>query len=138
MTSTIRLPALAGAMAAAFCLATLATTGSNKAVGQVFVVPGSTYSYYNGYGPTYSSAYGPAYSSGVEYRRYTGYGYGPYVYGSSSAYGYPYSSGYAYRRATSNSVFYSGLRVYGRSYQPIYVPNNTTYYSPFGVRYWGY
>ena len=138
MTFTIRLPAFVGAMAAAFCLATLAITASNEAAAQVIVVPGSTYSYYNGYGPVYSSAFGPAYTSGYGYRRYTGYGYGPYVYGSSSAYGYPSSGGYVYPRFTSNRVFHSGLRLHGGAYQPIYIPNNTMYYSPYGFGYRGF
>src|SRR5687768_1556786 len=80
MTLTLRLPALAGAMTAAFCLATLAPTASNEAVAQgirVYVAQPQNY----GYGSGYTSGYGSRYSSNP---------YGSY---GNANYGYTYGNG---------------------------------------------
>jgi hypothetical protein len=139
MTRLICLPAYAAAMAAVFCLASLTPTFSNQAVAQQFWVPGNVQVYY-GSSPRYSSGY----ATGYNRYGYTGYGYGPYGYGSSTQYGYgssvqygyPSSSGYSY--SSGRSLHYRGVRLYDGSYRPVYNPNTTRYYSPYGYAYPGY
>jgi hypothetical protein len=131
MTRLICLPAYAAAMAAVFGLASLTPTFSNQAVAQQFWVPGNVQVYY-GSSPRYSSGY----ATGYNRYGYTGYGYGPYGYGSSVQYGYPSSSGYSY--SSGRSLHYRGVRLYDGSYRPVYNPNTTRYYSPYGYAYPGY
>ena len=140
MTRKLRLPALAGAMSAAFCLATLAPTASNEAVAQgirVYVAQPQ----YNGYGAGYSSGYGNRYGSNL----YGGYGSGTYgnryssnPYGSygNSTYGYStygYStygngnygnSGYSFRTDTYTGV---GQSPYGYGTSVPYGSTSTGY-----------
>lgn len=139
MTQLIRLPKYSAAMAAVFCLATLAPTVSNEAAAQTIRVYGSTHGY-NGYGQGYNSGYGNRHSgyshnSGYGYnsrRGYTGYGNGPYAYGASSPYMRPGLSTdrYGYRSGASYGFYYRGLRFGGGNY----IRNNARYYSPYGYR----
>ncbi|HUG93416.1 MAG TPA: hypothetical protein VML55_21435 [Planctomycetaceae bacterium] len=148
MTRTIHFAALAGATGAAFCLATLSPAASNTAAAQIVFRSGQTHggtqAYYHGYGTGYNArfgtghnarfgnryGYGTGFNSGFAQRSsmygsrygYTGYGGGPYGYGSSSLFVSPSLGGYGYRS--------------GGTYRSIYNPNTATYYSPYG--YWGY
>lgn len=117
MTHTIRFPPLAGAMAIAFCLATLAITAPNQAAAQG-IRASAAQAYYNGYGAGYNSGYQNGYG-------YTGYGNGPYGYGSAAPYGYP-SNRYGYQSGTYNGLDYRALRLHGRT---IYT---TRFYDPYG------
>jgi hypothetical protein len=137
MTHVIRLCVFAGALAAVYGLPPLASTTSNQAVAQIsIVVPGVNRSYYNGYSPHYNRGYLSVYGR----RAYTGYGSGPYGYGSptmfgnrsTTRFGNQYSRVYGYQRGTSQSLYYRGVRLHGGTYQPIYNPNTTRYYSPYG------
>ena len=147
MTNTIRFPALAGAMSAALCLATLAPPAANEALAQGIRVSipiqthyGSGYSRYSGYGSgRYGSGgyqsggyrgYGYGGYGGIPYG-YTGYGSGPYGYGSR-AYAYPSYSGYGYGIAPTYHFQYRGLQFQGGAYRPVYNPNQTRFYSPYG------
>lgn len=149
MTHAIHLLAIAGAMAAVFGLPPLASTASNQTVAQITISePGVTRSYYNGYRPRYDSRY----ASGNGRSGYTGYGNGPYGYGSSTTYGYrsstpfgyrssisyeyPSSGAYGDRIGTSYRLYYRGVRLRGGTYRPVYNPNNDRFYSPYG--YGGY
>jgi hypothetical protein len=152
MTQMIRLPALAGAITAALCLATLAPTNSNEAVAQGIRVSvpvqaryGMGYNRYSGYGSgrygvgSYQSAgyrgygysdYGYGGYGGQAYG-YSGYGNGPYGYGSPAVYTYP-SVSYGYRIAPTYNLQYRGLQFQGGAYRPVYNPNQTRFYSPYG------
>ena len=161
MTQTIRFPALAGAIAAALCLATLTPSASHEAVAQGIrvSVPIQTHygSGYNGYG---SGRYGVGGYSGYESRGYSGYGYGgyggqsyqagaygapsriysgygngPYGYGSPAVYSSPSYSVYGYSNAPTYNLQYRGLQFQGGAYRPVYNPNQTRFYSPYGYRY---
>jgi hypothetical protein len=138
MTQIIRLCMFAGALAAVYGLPPLASTSSNQAVAQItIVVPGVNRSYYNGY------SYNHGYQSMYDRRAYTGYGRGPYGYGSptmfrnrsTAPFGNQYSRAYGYQRGASQSLYYRGVRLRGGTYQPIYNPNTTRYYSPYGYGY---
>jgi len=147
MTQTIRLPALAGAMAFALCLATLTPTSSNEAAAQGIRVSvpirtyyGTGYNRYSGFG---SGQYGVGGYPSAGYRGYgyggyggqtygyTGYGNGPYGYGSPAVYTYP-SYSYGYRIAPTYNLQYRGLQFQGGAYRPVYNPNQTRFYSPYG------
>src|SRR5687768_8051330 len=117
MTHTVRLPALSGAML--LCLAALASTASNEAAAQGIRAPRDAQSYYNGY----SAGYNSGYQNG-----YTGYGYGPYGYGSSSQFEPRTSTGYGYQNGTYNSLYYRALRLRGGTYSP----NTVRVYNPYG------
>jgi hypothetical protein len=161
MTQTIRLPALAGAIAAALCLATLTPSASREAVAQGIrvTVPiqthyGSGYNRYSGYGSGrygvggYSgfrssgySGYGYGGYGGQSYRAgaygapsriYSGYGNGPYVYGSPAVYSSPSYSVYGYSNAPTHNLQYRGLQYQGGSYRPLYNPSQSRLYSPYG------
>jgi hypothetical protein len=134
-------------MVAAFCLVALTPTASKEAVAQGIRVTGITYPYY-GYSGGYNSGYGTGYGgygyngnvyggyghNGNVYRGYgySGYGNGPYGYGSSGAYGYPSYGGYGYGNSTTYTLYYRGARLQGGTYRPIYNPNDTRFYSPYG------
>ena len=128
MTLNSRLPALAGAMAAAFCLFGPATTTSNEAVAQLVVVPGMTRSHHDGYNAAYDGRYGYGANG------YTGYGSGPYVYGSPVPYGYRSSAGYRYRSGITRDLYYGGRGSHDASRRAIYRPTNARFYSPYGYR----
>lgn len=116
MTNKNHRIAFAGAMAAVFCLTTLAPTRSNEAVAQSTAAQ----AYYNGYGAGYYRGYESAYGN----NGYTGYGSGPY--------GYPLSTGYGYRNGSYNSLYNRALRLHGETNRPIYSPNTARFYSPYG------
>ena len=157
MTQTIRFPALAGAMSAALCLATLALPDANVALAQGIRVSvpiqthyGSGYNHYSGYGSGrygsggyvsrgyrgygYGGYGGYAYGSGRGglIHGYTGYGNGPYGYGAPVTYGYSSYGDYGYRNVPSYNLHYRGLQFQGGTYRPVYNPNQTRFYSPYG------
>jgi hypothetical protein len=133
---------LAVATAAAFCLATLVPTASNEALAQGIRVTSNAQSYYNGYGAGYNSGYQNGYGIN-SYGRYatsgngyTGYGNGPYGYGSSGMFAYPSAGLFGYSNRTTYGLDYRALRYEGGTYRRIYAPDNTRYYNPYGnLRY---
>lgn len=133
MTRLTCLPILAATMAAGLCLMPAA---SNTAVAQItFSIGGRTPSYYNGYSPRYTHGQ----VNGYRGYGYSTYGNGPYGYGSAVPYGYPSTLGYGYRSGTSyNNYYYRGVQIQGGTYSPVYRPNTTRYYSPYGYGYRGY
>ena len=115
MTTMTRLLLWPAVMAAGACLT---PPTSSDAEAQITIsVPGFTRSYYNGYSSSY-----PAPSA-------------QYGYPSS---GYPYSGGYGFRTGNSYSTFYSGAYSRSGRYRPVYVPQSTRYYVPYGYGYRGY
>jgi hypothetical protein len=133
MTRTVRFPAMAGALAAAFCLATLAPAASKEAAAQVIWAPGNPQVYYNGFGAGYNNGYDNGYGRyGAVNYGYTVYGNGPYVYGSPAMFGNPTTGLFGYRNGASFSPDYRGLRYDGGAYRRVYTPNNARYYSPYG------
>lgn len=132
MTCHTRLLILVAVMAAGLCLT---PTDSNKAVAQItFSVRGISPSYYNGYSSGYTHGHVNAYGR----HGYTTYGNGPYGYGSAVPYGYPSTLGYGYRSGTSYNFYSRGVQIQGGTRQPVYRPNTTRYYSPYGYGYRGY
>ncbi len=130
MTLTNRFSALAGAMAATFCLVGPATTTSNEAIAQLIVAPGTVRSHHDGYNAAYEIRYG--YGGNA----YTGYGSGPYGYGYGSPipYGYRPPAGYGYRSGTTRDLYYGGGGTFGEPRRAIYRPTNSRFYSPYGYR----
>jgi hypothetical protein len=150
MTHTIRLPAIAAAVVAVLCLASLTPTTSNQVFAQQFWTPNNAQVYYygnspvygnspyygnspvynNGYSPVYNNGYGTAY--GVT--GYTGYGSGPYGYGTAVQYGYPTSAVYGFQNNPTQNLYNRAFRLQGGNYRSLYNPTNTRYYSPYGYR----
>ncbi len=155
MTRLVRFPVLTGALAIAFCLATLGPLTLTEARAQVIFAPGHPQAYYNGYGAGYISryqngygrygvanyGYGAGYNNAYQngYGRYgtanygyTVYGNGPYVYGSPGLFGNS-MPGVVYGASYGPSN--RGLRYGGEmTYPPVYTPSNARYYSPYGYR----
>lgn len=120
MKRILRLSTLAGAMAAAALLTTLAPVAQREA-------NAGPYYYGGGYAPRYGG--------------YSGYGYGPYgnlgyTYVAPRAYVYPsVGYGYVYPSQTYNGLFgvnYGNSGYYPQAYRPAYNPYGYGGYGPYG------
>jgi len=157
MTRTIRLPILTGALAIAFCVATLGPPTTKQATAQGIWMPSNTqpyYStpqpyisypqpyyrpqpyqsayYYNGYGAGYSNVYQSGYGAyGASNYGTTVYANSPYVYGSPGMFaGAAPNISYVTSYGPATRVFRYG----GPSYSPLYAPASARYYSPYSYR----
>lgn len=120
MTLTFRFSVFAGIAAATFCLASAA---SNQASAQHIRIGGTTFGFYS----PYHGQYDPTYYGGQR-NGYTGYGQGPYGYGSSRTYLYQRSPGF--RHGTNfRGGFIPQRRAYNSTY---YYGSGPSYYSPYG------
>lgn len=131
MTRIVRVPVLIGALAIAFCSATLGPLTSKEAMAQGIVVARNPQPYYNSYGAGYN-AYQSGYARyGAANYGYSVYGNGPYVYGSSGVFGNS-TPGVVY--GTSYAPDVQGVRYGGEIYSRAYAPSNARYYSPYGYQ----
>lgn len=80
---------------------------------QLYIGPGGVQ--YNGYGQGYYGGYRHGYRYAPQVRTYSGYGNGPYGYGSGSQYQFP-SNGY-YNNGTYNNGYYTS-QYYAPTYNP--------------------
>lgn len=131
MTRIVRIPVLTGALAIAFCLATLGPLTSKEAAAQVIFAPGNPQPYYNSYGAGYNSPYQNGFTRHSANYGYTVYGNGPYVYGSSGVYGNT-TPGVVYGGTYGSDV--RGVRYGSETYSRAYAPSSTRYYSPYGYQ----
>ena len=132
MTRMVRFPVLTGALAIAFCFATLGPLTSSKLVAQGIVVTRNPQPYYSSYGSGYQGPYQSGYTPyGAANSGYTVYGNGPYVYGSSGVFGNS-TPGVVY--GPSYAPDSQGVRYGGATYSGAYAPSNARYYSPYGYQ----
>jgi hypothetical protein len=136
MTHPIRLPAVAVAAVAVFCLAFLTPTASSQLFAQQFQTPGNAQVYYYGTSPYYGNSpvdinrYGTAYGGAG----YTGYGNGAYGYGTPAQYEYPASAVYGFRSSPTQHLYNRAFHLRSGTYRSLYNPTTTRYYSPYGYR----
>lgn len=90
---------------------------------QIYVGPAGVQ--YNGYGQGYYGGYGQGYRFVPRVRAYSGYGNGPYGYGSGSQYQFPSNGTGSSFQFPSNGYYNNGYYTtgtYGQYYTPVYSP----------------